>query len=457
LGGAAVAAQAPRPPCERRAMTWFKRSFWLLAWGAWVWAGAGLYRELPRSVGGPLIALPLADNDRVLGYIAGDNLIVAEAMVMAYGGGRYYAVWDAGTGAKLHSLAGPTIWHGGRASLRHGVAIGLHRDDDGPTPQSMQVLDLRTGRWKKLGPDSWNLLAIHPTRSWTLFTEDSRSSRLLIVDFVTGEQVFKWTATSASGRPPILEGQFLPDSDEMMIAADAADGRKQSDNPWTLIHLSPTRGELARMTIDRPQLTATLPVRGGRAVLYGGQRDEGVIEVVEFPSGNVVFSSASLPAGVRAATADDWKSPPTLSPGGRGLLTSGGRLWSIDAGMILWERTPLIIAGQRDPPGGSFAVVEDWKKLLERMGVAATSDLLTTAVRDLETGRVCVRYWGAFDLSQIGPDDRTAIDGDGSIYPLPVLVNYPLLLLCQSILALPLLLTWFILWRRRRRVAVAIP
>ena len=82
--------------------------------------------------------------------------------------------------------------------------------------------------------------------------------------------------------------------------------------------------------------------------------------------------------------------------------------------------------------------------------------LRTDALRDLNTGALISRY---------RPDapDRTFTNSTGTmlvvgsyVRELPPRVNWPLLALCQAILALPLVLTWLALrWRRKRRLRLA--
>ena len=73
----------------------------------------------------------------------------------------------------------------------------------------------------------------------------------------------------------------------------------------------------------------------------------------------------------------------------------------------------------------------------------------------METGKVLHRYWGFGGLGCISNDGRLAVDTDGTVYEMPLRVNWPLLAACQTVLASPLILLWLGLgWRRRlaRRV-----
>jgi len=426
-------------------MKWIKRFCWLAAWGVWLWLGFGHYRELPRDVGAVVCKLPFEPGvEHVIGFMKGDDLLLSESIRLAYGGNRDFNIWEIKNCRKHQTLTGPTMWAPGKTSVYHGVAVGEARGDDETPPTSMRSLDLRTGEWKKLGPSTWGLLGIHPTRPWAAFSVRGDRPKFLLVDFRTGERIFEWTGSSESGRRCFLtECQFLDDPDEFLLSA--------SDPQSVLIHISRTRGELARMTVDRSRFSATGPMRNGRVALLGAVGVEGIVEVVEFPSGRTLFSSASLPGDVKAATKDDWNSPAKLSQSGRGLFTWGSKLWSVDDGRLLWQPSSINVGSTRDPPPDFFVVVENWTRLIGRFGFSW--NWTTTAVRDMENGDVLYRYWGFENLHCVSGDGRFAVDSDGTVYQMPLRVNWWLLAICQAVLASPLVLLWLGLRWRRRRIA----
>lgn len=147
-----------------------------------------------------------------------------------------------------------------------------------------------------------------------------------------------------------------------------------------------------------------------------------------------------------------------LSRDGTRVLGIGtGKLWEVDTGRVLWECRKGPSAGliefASDPrsvdPQGRFEVHERWSffNIQSAKGIAY-------AVRSLNTGQLVYRCWH----STVHPDAVVSSDGrlifdriDDVVRSLPPVVNYPLFALCQTILALPLVLTWALLcWRRRR-------
>jgi len=84
-------------------------------------------------------------------------------------------------------------------------------------------------------------------------------------------------------------------------------------------------------------------------------------------------------------------------------------------------------------------------------------DWATIAVRWRDTGELFSRRWSVetFLVLYESEDGAFAANGDGSVY-LGWSVNWPLLALCQTILALPLVLLWAVLrWWQKRRLRLA--
>src|SRR4051812_723637 len=61
-------------------------------------------------------------------------------------------------------------------------------------------------------------------------------------------------------------------------------------------------------------------------------------------------------------------------------------------------------------------------------------------------GSVVYRCWRLTNTERVGsPDGRLMVDEDWNVYALLPRANWPLLALCQSVLAIPLLLPWLAL------------
>jgi len=82
-------------------------------------------------------------------------------------------------------------------------------------------------------------------------------------------------------------------------------------------------------------------------------------------------------------------------------------------------------------------------------------DYQTIVMVERDTGKVMKRlWWTDFMKLEFESADGSLVAGNqGAIYRAPP-VNWPILALCQTILALPLVFLWAVLrWRRRRKLA----
>src|SRR5688572_3421300 len=59
-------------------MKWFKRTFWLVAWSAWLWLGVGLYHELPRKLGPQLSQVAFDGLKTPMGFVGEHDVIAVQ-------------------------------------------------------------------------------------------------------------------------------------------------------------------------------------------------------------------------------------------------------------------------------------------------------------------------------------------------------------------------------------------
>ena len=132
-----------------------------------------------------------------------------------------------------------------------------------------------------------------------------------------------------------------------------------------------------------------------------------------------------------------------------------GTLSDLDTGAILWQAGPLEeLDGQLG--GDAFLVRERWHRLWERWFPGFKYE--TRACRSLETGELRFRLDPDtdFDPRRCNLDRTVIVMPDGAIHPYTLEPNLPLLAICQSILALPLVMLRAVLrWRRKRRLRLA--
>jgi hypothetical protein len=190
----------------------------------------------------------------------------------------------------------------------------------------------------------------------------------------------------------------------------------------------------------------------GRVAFSGGRGASGRFEVLDLSSGRVVYSHRP-PDRRPANLPTQFTEPPLMSPSGR--CVHGGNpqsLIEIDTGRTLWSVTEFGYCGPFRNLDG-FCVSELWWKWL---GLPYDERLETYAQRSLDDGSLICRTqrrYFAPPKHDFSRDGRFVISfHEGCLFRNPPLVNYPLLALCQSILALPLILLWAILrWRRKKK------
>jgi hypothetical protein len=173
--------------------------------------------------------------------------------------------------------------------------------------------------------------------------------------------------------------------------------------------------------------------------------DIAVFDVIE---GRAVFTAPDEP-NVQPRPA---LSPPVLSASGRAVY--GGdptTLWEVDSGVVLWRPLDHESAMQTQS-STHFHNRESWHMLWKRW--LPNWKYQTTAYRSLETGKFLFRvpHRSDWPLTRWNADGTLGVSFNGDVFRTPPSANWPLLALCQFILALPLVLLWALLrWHRNKR------
>jgi hypothetical protein len=141
-----------------------------------------------------------------------------------------------------------------------------------------------------------------------------------------------------------------------------------------------------------------------------------------------------------------------LSSTGRALMSiPPSWLWDVDSGKTVWypksSLSPQLIDG-----ADLFEVEELWDR---RLPALRLGEWRTAALYDLDTASLQFRCWNseAAVLQFTNADFTLGVSRQGSVHRLPFRANWPLLVLCQIILASPLILLSAIFHYRKRRAA----
>jgi hypothetical protein len=471
-------------------MKWLSRSLSLAAWSFWLWLGFGLYRELPRQLGPPVCTLPLERGAMALGWVSDTNYYAIQS---AHSRDRDVGIllFDAETGRELAPRspvplmkrtfmdANRSAFQVFRSTLRQGVLFGTNPDEREPgergTREGIQVLHVMSGEWRRLSTKPVAYHVPHPEGPWAVLVERATppdTDRVVTVNMDTGAVIFSHDFPPRSiVRPPF----FVNGADRLLVVPL---GRPNSDVTLEIWKVADPKTQVERVEgLDEGAQQFAFS-KNGRMHFVGkfrGPRDDlAVYDVYDF---NEQRFLTSLPADEQPKTNGgkflwhfDGRFAPKIAASGRTVLRfaaqnkgtdakgqpqSRASLYEVDSGRILW--TAKRYESLSDPHvENGFRVVEQWDEIWKEW--LPNLKFTTHAHRSLEDGRVFFRTANLIPIgsANINSNQTLVVLPDGSVHHLPFLVNYPLLALCQSILALPIVLLWAVLrWRRRRRMRMA--
>ena len=458
-------------------MKWVKRGLWAAGWSSWAWLGVGLHRELPRDLGPTVSRRQGKEEISVVGFLGEGDAVLGQAMpaqiISLLGQERTFYSWESQTGRELQEVGPfvPTRSRGEpRVSLHHGVVIeGSDFSSDGSLI-ACRVWDLRTRGDCKLPRGFGRVLDVHPT--WPLVALESTSQRaprrIGLADLRDGSLVAAWDLWKSVPDSESIDAGYFNDRSTTSILLKL---RSRETGIQHLLHLDADRQTISnpiglppwchktrhpqsgRFFVSGFEVEKTRHPHGERLFLSGFEHEKYVTSVIDTSSGAVVWSRRvtfqpdDLQAYFLSVGASD-----VLAPSGRLIFEPLIGLTDLGTGHAVWSKTKDF--EEPIPPevgAAAFWVRECWGTLAKKIGASVA--WTTWALRDIETGRLIVRLRERVDLNE---KQMLAVASDGAVYPWPAHVNYPLLALCQSILALPLVLLWAALWwRRKRRMRLA--
>jgi len=326
------------------------------------------------------------------------------------------------------------------------------------------ALDLRSGRWPALPAVPNSEPIFYNSKPWALFAAvagdaKQQQGNATVIDLQTGTTLFRWNSRRTSSQRimpqlPVFLGENLiavpttsrPASGEVVGA---------NDHRLEMWSIPPDENPVREFPGVQMGFGAVASSTGRIAWLQLG-----VDEKVE------VFGVNEARTRFRKST--NWRSPPrrsespVLSTDGRAVYVDPpGICWNVDDGRELWsnrrtvgdsllQRIDQVYSVESD---GRYTVEESW-----RLRLWLCFDGETWAVRRMHDGGLIERTWTTpLAPTEIASTDRTLICDDHEVVgSIPPRANWPLLALCQTILALPLVLLWTVLrWRQKRRMRLA--
>jgi len=467
-------------------MKLLRRCAWLLVWGAWVWLGVGLYRELPRELGPKIGTLPLEQFDTPLGFIGTSDRFAVQHFDRSTKRITLRVVDAASAQAvaehpfvRLNFAVDDVeaTEAGFRKPLKRGVLFGKRHVDE----LGFEVLDVLKGGWRSLSPEKVVCVALHPDKPWAALIEGqalfSRVVRVVVVDWETGRELF---AREVSNREQLTERPFFlrePDRLVLPFGGRSRNGFLQTLEVWRMETPAVLEGKVEGIgSFERT--SAPMSVSPAGRVRWEGKLErmpEGDsrrwrhFDVYDFNERRFMTTSPpeEQPNDLGQFTTTHGQVRPTISLSGRAVLrympssVGGGGPWKrtevclyeVGDGRILWCASPHeTVSGTSTEDG--FLVKETWHELWKEWAPKLSYE--TLALRNLHDGSLIYRV---SEKTVIGPRQcnaagTMAVTEGGMVHRLPLRVKWPLLAACQAILAAPLLMVWgLVAWRRRRRKA----
>ena len=434
-------------------MTWRKRRWWALSWALWALLGFCLYRELPRDVGLKLCSLALKADERPLGFV-GDELVVSmnrssDPLDQHL---RRLRIWNARTGWLITEVGPFLLGRGFESdrtymSLEHGYVVA-------PPPLTdarfgtCTVCDLRTGAHALLPNGLARVLGFHPVRPLVALATTSDPdvpSRVAIVDLRARTTLGGWSSPSAPSREreSIAAAFFLHDADELLLML------KSSGDKHRIVRCR-WDGDLLPGSIDlgegyyhfeRPHGDHMIAI----ATDYDGEH-RSRLEVRNWRTGQRVFATDVWNDHLHPDYFD-WIGPPAaLADDGRSIFARGHGLVSLPGKGLLRDAVKGFETRRMGVKANAFWTEEHWGALI---GNFDAPRYMTLAQRSMRDGSLIVRLVPGIEPDVFSEHFDLTATWKGDVFEWPPLVNWPLLLLCQAVLALPLVLLWAL--RRGRR------
>ena len=439
-------------------MSHLKRSLWLLAWTTWLLLGLGLHHQLPRNLGPPICKPPLNPDESFEGSLRGDPAFATKEVEPSTGT-VIFRRRSAKTGEvelvihgeglpnddreySVQSLAGFVVE---RDRMRaSGDWLSMPKNAFAGRPSGLiRLYDLRTGERREY-PGLGKLTAVHQERPWMLFhglTPDGLRERVVALDASSGRIMLDMTIPAGAYRR-WWNPQFIGDRAAVVFG-------QNKEKPRIEIRALPG-GELLNV------LDGWTPFRSSSAdgkLAYSRIKNftgDGV-EVFNALNGQrLLVDETTTPLNYDGAYYT-----PSFSADGRYLLApTNGVLFDLTTGDRTWRGS--------DHERALFIVHPDQFEVAEVRSIsqAAWSPWFQTfALRNVADGSLACRTWRSItNRGKANETDerRTLIFIDGAIHRLPPPPNYPLLALCQLILALPLILLWLLLRFRRKKRALSV-
>jgi hypothetical protein len=299
-----------------------------------------------------------------------------------------------------------------------------------------------------------------------LFVDDDPPGgpTIVVMDFESGKEVFtrKLPIRTFIYGPP----RFIPNSDRLFISTSTDPGERDDDSAKCLEIWRAADPPVLEKSIPGVAFDCPLSVTSNGRVAYAEATNIPYYNVYDVEQEKFLFVD---PPRKERSPLKRWgwsgvyfgPGPPMLNRSGRRLYwPSESSLVDLDANRVIWS------CGEHESCAGTnandrFEVTEHWSRLWKNW--LPNLDFRTRAIRKLETAELIYRTTEdvgepPFYIRQthLNKSETLVVDDEGVVHRLPMPLNWPLLGLCQLILATPMFLVAAISRRRRWRMRRAV-
>lgn len=396
------------------------------------------------------------------GFLEPESLIVAHHPRYP-GTPSKIQLWDGKDGRLINSFVGPSPEDQWTFTRNRDFFIGVDSTnlvrDDKEIPLSS--LNLRTGVWRVLPDDlrkymhsanNTNKTDFHRNRplllAWSQSIEEPEDAEdfgvVLVFDLNLGREVFRWPGGKTDPSRGRLGTRpfFIGDQLGIPIKRPAAPSKVSQ----CALEIWGVDTSNAPIRIIENLCIGDDPVASKTRVAWAADGHADWIDVYDLEVDRMVFSYPPDRSGPAVGSEN---SRPLIF-GDEHTLFAASRIWDIGTGEEISPRRTREVVRAVDE-GGWIENSEEWDDVVWNL-----MPIRTFVLRRAENGEFVQRTWHP-TLIQRSRDGALFFNyEDGAVHRLPPRVNYPLLALCQTILATPLVLLWAVLrWRRNRRMRLA--
>jgi len=444
---------------------WLARSFWVAAWIAWCWAGYGLWRELPRTLGPVIGKLDLHETQSFLGMLPEEPTFLTRGRLPGIVEGWRIQSWDARTLQLLRETDVPyqvTPWTWSPVT---GYAVF---DASRSKSRKPLAVNLKTGRRIELDGRGWedSQIKLHADRPWAAALDRRAKPNekipscdaATVLDLDSGKEVATLPRRlPRDGKFEVRNIELMPGSDLAVLECSSlnVEGKySQWLECWRVTGGEQPVGRLENWVLHFAD--GALSANGRLACVHLGTVPVAV-SVFDLLSGKRLLIDPPQGMFEEHFASGIWPAP-RISPDGNTVVNGLGRsVYEIgpepENCRRLWRwESPQTSVTSVDWAGGRVELLEPSATEFPHAQIEWVARRLGGSP-DFGSYCVCLLHTGAtlYRCDESSLDAPLAIRDGGSVVKVDPTPRWGLIALLQAILAAPLVTLWGLLrWQKWR-------